>query len=302
MARILPEAGQAILKLDDREVKVTNLDKPFWPGITKGDLLQYYFDVAPFLLPHIRARPMVMKRYPNGAAGDFFFMKRAPKPRPAWLATCRVRHGSHEPMDLPLIDDVPSLMWVINLGCIDLNPYYSRCDDWERPDFMHFDLDPGAEVGFAKVKEAAFLVREQLASLGLESWVKTTGSRGLHVYVPIKRGPDSHQVWSVTKILAEDLARRHPKLLTVVYSLAARPKDRVHVDFNQNELGRTLASIYSVRPRPRAPVSAPITWSELPRIDIDDFRMDNLRRRLARVGDLWAPLLKRKFDLRRLLK
>jgi bifunctional non-homologous end joining protein LigD len=300
--RVIPGAGDAILKLGDREVKVTNLDKPFWPGITKGDLLQYYFDVAPFLLPHIRARPMVMKRYPQGAAGDFFFMKRAPKPRPAFIRICHVTHGSDKPMELPLIDDVPSLMWVINLGCIDLNPYYSRCDDWERPDFLHFDLDPGKKTAFKHVKEAAFLVREQLASLGMESWVKTTGSRGLHVYVPIARGPTSHQVWDVARILAEDLARRHPKLLTVVYRLASRPQDRVHVDYNQNELGRTLASIYSVRPHPRAAVSTPVTWKELPRVEIDDFRVDNLRRRLSRVGDLWAPLLDQKFDLRTLLK
>jgi bifunctional non-homologous end joining protein LigD len=300
VAAVIPkDADRAVLKLGDRQVTVTNLRKPFWPGITKGDLLQYYFDVAPLLLPHIRRRPMVMKRYPHGAEGEFFFMKRAPSPRPAFIDLCHIEH-SKDVIDFPLIDDVPSLMWVVNLGCIDLNPWYARCDDWERPDFMHFDLDPGDQVGFAQVKEAALLVREQLSSLGLESWVKTTGSRGLHVYVPIVLGPTSHQVWSMTKVLAEDLARRHPKLLTVVYRLADRPQNRVHVDFNQNSLGRTLASIYSVRPRPRAPVSTPIKWSELPRVEIDDFRLDNVRRRLARVGDLWAPLLERRFDLRRL--
>jgi bifunctional non-homologous end joining protein LigD len=273
------------LKLADRSVRVTNLHKEFWPGVTKGDLLQYYFDVAPFLLPHIRGRAMVMKRYPNGARGDFFFMKRTPTPRPEWLRTCRI-----EDIDYPIIDDVPALMWVINLGCIDLNPWYSRCDDFERPDFLHFDLDPGEEIGFAEVKEAAILVREMLSSLGMKSWVKTTGSRGLHVYVPIVRGPTSNEVWNVSKILGSDLARKHRNLLTTVYSKARRPRDRVHVDFNQNQLGRTLASIYSVRPS--GFVSTPITWRELSRVEIEDFTMDSVRRRLARVGDLW------KFDER----
>jgi bifunctional non-homologous end joining protein LigD len=301
--RVIPDdVNDAVLAFGDRRVRVTNLRKPFWKTITKGDLLQYYFDVAPILLPHLRGRPMVMKRYPHGAAGDFFFMKRAPSPRPDFIRTCRIEHKSHNVIDFPLIDGVPELMWVINLGCIDLNPWYSRCDDWERPDFLHFDLDPGERVRFSHVREAAFLVREQLASLGMESWVKTTGSRGLHVYVPIRRGPTSHEVWSVAKILSENLSAKHPKLLTTVYSVAERPKDRVHVDFNQNSLGRTLASVYSVRPTPRATVSAPVTWKELPKVEIDDFRFDNVRRRFARVGDLWAPLLdeKKRFDLYRL--
>jgi bifunctional non-homologous end joining protein LigD len=298
--RIIPtDTDHAVLQFGERQVRVTNLRKRFWPEITKGDLLQYYLDVAPLLLPHIRRRPMVMKRYPHGAAGDFFFMKRSPSPRPAWIETCDIQFRSAKIIDFPLIDDEAALMWVVNLGCIDLNPWYARCDDWERPDFMHFDLDPGDGVRFAQVKEAAHLVREQLASLGMESWVKTTGSRGLHVYVPIVRGPTSHQIWSLTKLLATDLARKHPKLLTTIYRVADRPQNRVHVDFNQNSLGRSLASIYSVRPRPRASVSTPVSWRELARVEIDDFRIDNVRRRLARVGDLWAPLLDpdRAYDL-----
>jgi bifunctional non-homologous end joining protein LigD len=298
--RVIPgDTDHAVLQVGDRRVPITNLRKRFWPDITKGDLLQYYFDVAPLLLPHIRRRPMVMKRYPHGAAGEFFFMKRAPTPRPGWLETCDIEHESHNLINFPLIDDLAALMWVVNLGCIDLNPWYARCDDWERPDFMHFDLDPGERADFSQVKEAAFLVREQLSSLGMESWVKTTGSRGLHVYVPIKRGPTSHQIWSLTKLLSHELTRRHPRLLTTVYKVADRPQNRVHVDFNQNSLGRTLASVYSVRPQPRATVSTPVTWRELPRVEMDDFRLDNVRRRFARLGDLWAPLLekKRAYDL-----
>ena len=142
----IPKSGNAKLKVQGREVALTNLDKPFWPelGITKGDLIQYYADVAPVLLPHIQDRAMVMKRYPHGAHGEFFFMKRAPAPRPDWIRTCRIDHDSGNVIDFPVIDDVPSLLWVINLGCIDLNQWYARCDDVDRPDYVHFDLDPGA--------------------------------------------------------------------------------------------------------------------------------------------------------------
>ena len=141
----IPSSGSATVKVQGREVRLTNLDKPFWPelGITKGDLIQYYADVAPLLLPHIRDRAMVMKRYPHGAAGEFFFMKRAPAPRPDWIRTCRIDHDSGNVIDFPVIDDLPSLLWVINLGCIDLNQWYATCDDVDRPDYVHFDLDPG---------------------------------------------------------------------------------------------------------------------------------------------------------------
>ena len=142
----IPRAGSHTLNVSGREVRLTNLDKLFWRerGITKGDLIQYYADVAALLLPHIRDRAMVMKRYPHGAAGEFFFMKRAPVPRPDWIRTCSIEHESGNIIDFPVIDDVPSLLWVINLGCIDLNQWYARCDDVDRPDYVHFDLDPGS--------------------------------------------------------------------------------------------------------------------------------------------------------------
>src|SRR5262249_10826416 len=159
-----------------------------------GDLIQYYADVARYLLPHVRDRAMVMKRYPNGAAGDFFFMKRAPSPRPDWIRLCRIEHSSGDVIDFPMIQDLASLLWVINLGCIDLNQWYARCDDVDRPDYVHFDLDPGDGAAFDRVLEAASIVHDALESLKMPSLVKTTGSRGLHVYVPIVRGPDQKQV------------------------------------------------------------------------------------------------------------
>ena len=236
---------------------------------------------------------MVMKRYPHGAHGEFFFMKRAPAPRPEWIRTCRIDHDSGNVIDFPVIDDVPSLLWVINLGCIDLNQWYARCDDVDRPDYVHFDLDPGPGVEWAQVLECGRIVHDALDTLEMPSLVKTTGSRGLHVYVPIVRGPVQKEVWTFAKALAVELAARNPKLMTAEYKVAKRPHGRVLVDYNQNAWGRTLASIYSVRPRPRAPVSTPVTWKEIDKgCRIEDFRLDNVRQRIARVGDVWKPLLR----------
>lgn len=293
MVRI-PAEGDAALKVAGREVRLTNLQKPFWPerGITKGMLIQYYADVASVLLPHIRDRAMVMKRYPHGWAGEFFFMKRAPVPRPDWIRTCTVFHGSGNVIDFPVIDDVPSLLWVINLGCIDLNQWYARCDDVDRPDYVHFDLDPGPGATFDQVRECALVVRDALESLKMKPLVKTSGSKGIHIYVPIVRGPVQKAVWEFAKALAVTLAKQHPALMTSEYRKEKRPKGRVLVDYNQNRWGSTLASIYSVRPTPLATVSTPLEWNEVSGgARMEDFRLDNVRQRIAKIGDLWKPLL-----------
>jgi bifunctional non-homologous end joining protein LigD len=193
---------------------------------------------------------------------------------------------------------------VVNLGCIDLNPWYARCDDTDRPDYLHFDLDPvpGATIG--KVIAAALVVRDALQTLGMTPLVKTTGSRGLHLYVGIERGPTQKEVWTFAKALANALAERHPKLLTAEYIVAKRPRGRVLVDYNQNAWGRTLASIYSPRPKPHAPVSTPLTWPEVERgFKIEDFRIDNVPARVRKLGDLWKPLLAKsgRFRLEKLL-
>jgi bifunctional non-homologous end joining protein LigD len=289
-----PDLNEAIVAFGDREVKLTNLQKPFWPdlGLTKGDLIRYYVDVAPALLPHVRDRAMVMKRYPNGAAGPFFFMKRAPQPRPSWIETCAIEHASGNVIDFPVIQDLPALLWVINLGCIDLNQWYARCDDVDRPDYLHFDLDPGAGVPYAQVLDCAKILHQVLAELEMPVYAKTTGSKGMHLYVPIVRGPTQKQVWSFTKALSVEVATRHPKLMTAEYQVARRPAGRVLVDYNQNAWGRTLASVYSVRPHPCACVSTPVTWEEVNRgITIEDFRIDNVPGRVRRRSDLWAPLV-----------
>jgi len=281
-------------------VRLTNLRKPFWPalGITKGDLLRYYAAIAPALVPHIRSRPMVMKRYPHGAAGEFFFMKRTPSPSPDWLETCSIRHDSGNVIDFPMIQDLAALLWVVNLGCIDLNQWYSRSDDVDRPDYFHFDLDPGPDVPFAQVLEASLLVRGALDTLKMPSHPKTSGSKGLHIYVPIKRGPTQKDVWTFTKALAMTLAERYPKVLTAQYRVAKRPRGRVLVDYNQNAWGRTLASVYSVRPTAVASVSTPVGWDEIERgITTEQFTMDVILDRVARLGDIHAPVLKGKVKL-----
>jgi bifunctional non-homologous end joining protein LigD len=291
----VPEAPEnAEVAVGDRRVKLTNLSKVFWPnlGLTKRDLLAYYTEVAPALLPHLRDRAMVMKRYPNGAEGDFFFMKRTPSPRPEWLETCAIEHGSGSVIDFPMIQDLAALLWVVNLGCIDLNQWYARCDDTDRPDYLHFDLDPVPGADFATVRETAAYVKEGLDALKMPAFAKTTGSRGIHVYVPIRRGPTQKEVWTFAKAFAQQMEAARPKTITAVYEKARRPHGRVLVDYNQNAWGRTLASIYSVRPTPAASVSTPVTWEEIEKgIAIEDFRIDNVPERIGKVGDLWKPLL-----------
>jgi len=280
----------------DRVVRLTNLRKVFWPeaGITKGDLLRYYADVSPCLLPHLRDRAMVMKRYPHGAGGPFFFMKQAPVPRPDWIEVCPVEHSSGRVVAFPMVQDLASLLWVVNLGCIDLNQWYARCDDLLRPDYVHFDLDPVKGASFATVREAALALHEAFGELRMPAYAKTSGSRGIHVYVPIVRGPTQKQVWEFAKELARLCEARDPKLLTTEYRVALRPRGRVLVDYNQNAWGQTLASVYSVRPTPRATVSTPVTWREVERgIEIEDYRLDNVPARLRRLGDLWKPLRSR---------
>jgi bifunctional non-homologous end joining protein LigD len=291
---IPPDAPAVTLEFAGRSLQLTNLQKTFFPqrGFTKGDLLRYYATMAPELLPHLRDRAMVMRRYPNGAEGESFFMKRAPSPRPDWIALCSIEHASGNVIDFPMIQDLPSLLWVVNLGCIDLNQWYARCDDVDRPDYLHFDLDPGPGSSFAAVRETALLVRDALAELELPSLAKTSGSKGIHVYVPIARGPDQKFVWGVAKDFAFAMAARHPKLITAEYRLEQRPRDRVLLDYNQNAWGRTLASVYSVRPRPEASVSTPVTWDEIVEgVEIADFRMDDVPDRVRRLGDLWKPVL-----------
>ena len=291
------DVNATTLPVEGGAVQLTNLQKVFFPGLrlTKRDLLQYYLEVSPWLLPHLQNRAMVMKRYPNGINGEFFFMKRAPSPRPESIPICSIEHSSGNVIGFPVIQHLSSLLWVVNLGCIDLNPWYARCDDVDRPDYLHFDLDPVVGAPFARVLETALIVRDALELIKIKSYAKTTGSRGIHVYVAIERRPTQKQVWAFAKAFAKELELRHPKTITAEYRVAKRPRGRVLVDYNQNAWNRTLASVYSVRPRPGATVSAPVTWEEVERgVCIEDFTVKNVPERLKKIGDLWKPLLAEK--------
>jgi bifunctional non-homologous end joining protein LigD len=296
------DRNETVLDFTGRKVKLTNLRKPFWPelGITKGDLLRYYLQISPALLPHIADVAVVMKRYPNGAAGRFFFQKRAPVYRPDWIKVCPIEHASGSIIDFLVVRNLPSLLWVVNLGCIDLNPWYARCDDIEHPDYLHFDLDPVPPAEFGTVLEAAKIMHKALDGLKMPNFVKTTGSKGVHIYIPIFRGPTQKEVWSFAKEMAKTMEELYPKIITAEYRIEKRPGGRVLVDYNQNAWGRTLASVYSVRARPEPSVSAPVTWAEVKKgIRIEQFRLDNMPDRVRRRGDLWHGLLAEedRFDL-----
>ena len=277
-------------------LKLSNLDKPFWPdeGITKGDLLAFYRDVAAVLVPHLRGRPFTMKRYPDGWEGKHFFQKDAPKHMPEWIPRARfpasTRDGETRMIDYALVDDDLALLWMVNMGCIDMNAWSSRVERPEQPDWVIFDLDPSEDVGFPEVIEVALLVKQILDLVGLESFPKTSGSRGIHVLVPIARRHGYDETRAFASVVAGALARAHPGLVTTEWT--KRKRRGVLVDANQNGAGKTTASVYSVRPRPGAPVSAPLAWDEVREgLDPGAFTMDEVRVRVARHGDLFAPVL-----------
>ncbi len=292
-----------------RTLKLSNLDKPFWPdeGITKGDLLAYYRDVAPVLVPHLRDRPFTMKRYPDGADGKFFFQKDAPAHMPDWIPTRRFEVSTRDAkrtrkhVDFALVNDELALLWMVNMGCIDMNTWYSRVDKPSRPDFVLFDLDPSPDVGFAETVEVALLLKEVLDLLELESFPKTSGSRGIHVLVPVERRHTFDDTREFSEIVAGAIARAHPKLATTEWSKAKRRG--VLIDSNQNGEGKTIASVYSVRPKPGATVSTPLRWDEVnDSLDPAAFTMDTVLERVARDGDLYEPVLTTRQRLGRALK
>ena len=286
------------LRKGKRTLKLSNLDKVFWPeeGITKGDLLSYYREVAPVLLPHLRDRPFTMKRYPDGFEGKFFFQKDAPKHMPDWIPTRRFEVSTREKprqrrmIDAPLVNDELALLWMVNMGCIDMNTWYSRVDKPDRPDWVLFDLDPSDDVGFREVVQVALLVKELLDGLGLAGFPKTSGADGLHVLVPIARRSTYGQVREFAEIIARTLASTHRGLVTTEW--VKRKRRGVLIDANQNGEGKTIASVYSVRPRRGAPVSTPLRWDEVNEgLEPRELTMDEVLRRVARDGDLFAPVL-----------
>lgn len=289
------DASSCTVKCGNKKVTLTNLQKVFWPGLgkTKRDLLLYYSRMAPVLLPHLKNRAMVLKRHPDGIEGEFFLARRVPAYKPDWLDVCPIEHRPGSVIDLPVIDDEASLLWIVNLGCIDLNPWYGRCDRTDHPDYLHFDLDPVFPAGFCETRQAALRVKAYLDKRGVTSYPKTTGSRGMHVLVPIYRRPAQKEVWEVARHVALELARKYPGEITTEHRIMRRPPGSVLIDYNRNAWGKTLASVYSVRPLPEAMVSAPLTWREVRAgVAAERFTMDSMPARIKKCGDLAAPLLK----------
>src|SRR5205085_9650873 len=243
---------QEEVRMGSRTLKLSNLDKPFWPaeGITKGDLLAYYQAVAPVLVPHLKDRPFTMRRYPNGIDGKAFFQKDAPKGMPQWIETARIQVTTRDRprqrrwIRAPLVNDELALLWMVNMGCIDMNAWYSRVDRLERPDFVLFDLDPSPDVGFLETIQVALLVKEALDGLGLQSFPKTSSADGMHVLVPIERRHTYDDTRRFSEIVAGAIARSYPKLATTQWAKAKRRG--VLIDANQNGEGKTIASAYSV--------------------------------------------------------
>jgi len=291
-----------------RTLELSNLDKVFWPDeqITKGDLLEYYREVAPVLVPQLKNRPFTMRRYPDGITGKAFFQKDAPSHMPDWIPTFRAlvstrgRPPQKKWVDFPLVNDELALLWMVNMGCIDMNTWYSRVDKPDRPDFVLFDLDPTPEVPWKQTIEVALLVKQLLDGLGLVSFPKTSGGKGFHVLVPLDRRSTYDDSRAFAELVAGTIARSRPKLATTQWSKKLRRG--VLIDANQNGEGKTIASAYSVRPHPGAPVSTPLRWEEVvPDLDPRSFTMPVVLERVAQLGDVYAGVLTTRQSLKRAL-
>ena len=279
-----------------RVVRLTSAERVLWPdeGITKGDLFDYYARIAPVLVPHLRNRPFTMKRFREGPFRPAFFQKQAPQGMPSWIPTRRFRtfprEGGSRLVDFALVNDDLALLWMVQMHCIDMNAWYSRVDRPDRPDFVLFDLDP-PDGEWRLTVEVAHLVRARLDELGLVSYVKTSGSTGIHVVVPIARRSTFAETYEFAERVSRSLEARYPGLVTTEW--LKRKRSGVLVDHRQNGWGKTIASVYSVRPRPGAPVSTPLRWDELTEdVTPRQFGTREVLARVERVGDLYEPVLR----------
>jgi bifunctional non-homologous end joining protein LigD len=288
------------MRVDGRDVPFSSPDKVYFPerGLTKGDLVRYYLDVADCALPHLRRRPFHMVRYPNGVDGDFFHQKRVPS-HPEYVGEQFVQFPSGHTTVFAIVDNAAALAWVINLGCIELHTWHSRVPEIEKPDYLLIDLDPSKDGQWPYVREIALVVRDVMEELGLAAYPKTSGATGLHVMAPIKPELPFPEVRRFAKALAEEVERRidDQDVATTTWRVAER--SGVFVDFGQNSRDKTIAAAYSVRPTPDARVSAPLRWEEVTTVDPAEFTVETMRRRVADVGDPTAGMWRRKVSLGR---
>ncbi len=296
---------KAELVVEGRKLAVSNLDKVLYPkaGFTKGEMIHYYIQIAPVLLPHLKDRPLTMKRYPNGVEAEFFYEKNCPSHRPKWVRTATVwSEGNQRNMDYCLAQDLPTLVWAANLADIELHTALSRKQDVARPTMMVFDLDPGAPADIVQCCQVGLWLRDILQGLKLKSWAKTSGSKGLQVYVPLNTPVTYDQTKALSHDLAEYLEREHPKLIVSKMSKALR-KGKIFVDWSQNDEHKTTICVYSLRAKEQPTVSTPVTWEEVEecarkkKAQLLVFRCEQTVARVEKMGDLFEPIetLKQKF-------
>jgi len=296
---------KAELIVEDRKIQVSNLDKVLYPkvGFTKGQVIDYYIRVAPVLLPHLRDRPLTMKRYPNGVEGEFFYEKNCPSHRPKWVKTAKVWSESNDRMmNYCLVQDLPTLVWAANLADLELHTSLSRKNNIERPSMMVFDLDPGAPADIVQCSQVGLWLRDLLAGMKLKSFAKTSGSKGLQVYVPLNTAVTYDQTKDLSRALAQHLEGGHVDLVTSNMSKAVR-KGKVFVDWSQNDEHKTTICVYSLRAKEEPTVSTPVSWDEVEtclkkkKADLLKFRSDKTLTRVEKHGDLFAPVEKLKQKL-----
>jgi bifunctional non-homologous end joining protein LigD len=291
-------SNRAELIVEDRKLTVSNLNKVLYPkaGFTKGQLIDYYIQIAPVLLPHLKDRPLTMKRYPNGVEEPFFYEKNCPVHRPPWVKTARVwSEGNQREMHYCLAQDLPTLVWAANLADIELHTSLARKKDVTRPTMMVFDLDPGAPADIVQCCQVGVWLRELLTGMNLQSWAKTSGSKGLQVYVPLNTAVTFDQTKALSRALAEHLEREHPKLVVSKMAKALRA-GKVFVDWSQNDEHKTTVNVYSLRAKEQPTVSTPVGWEEVTtmlkkkKAKLFVFTSDHALERVEKLGDLFEPV------------
>jgi bifunctional non-homologous end joining protein LigD len=294
-------AGDLNLKLSGDTVEATHLDKVLWPdeGYTKADLIRYYLRVSRYIMPYLKDRPAILQRFPDGLAGEGFYQQNVEN-APPFLKTERLRNQAGRTLDYAVYTEVASLIYLVNLGTIAQNPWHSRVEQLDRPDYIVFDLDPHGAL-FANVLKVALTMKEVLKDLGLKGYPKTSGSSGVHIYVPLRPKYEYEEAAAFAERVSVRVAESVPEIATVERRLAARKKGQVYVDSQQNARGKSAASVYSVRAKPGATVSTPITWQEVKRgVEIGDFTIRTVPRRLKTGGDLWREMLTNRQGLPRI--
>lgn len=288
-----------------KEAELTNLDKLYWPdeGITKGELLDYYSRIAPYILPYLKNRPLSLLRHPNGIKEKGFFHKDAGDSAPDWVTKKEIHSESTDKMINYLVcNDLESLLFIANLGCIEMNPWNSTVNKLDRPDYIVMDIDPSPKNTFEEVIDVALVIKEIMDETGMTGYCKTSGSSGLHVYIPFNKKHTYDESRDFAHILASMVTERLPKTTTLERSLNKRKKNKIYVDYLQNREGQTLASAYSVRPKPGATVSAPLEWKEVKHgLQIRDFTIHNMLDRVENKGDLFKGVLGKGIDMNKTL-